>query len=124
MRDKLLTDKTVVFTSATLMLGGDFNAVATSLGLKPTEREAPSALRRRAAVARDRRRVAVRLRPAGDPVRRPPPAAARAATGSVKAQLDEICELVDAAGGRTLGLFSSRRAAEAAAEACASGCPT
>ena len=34
----------------------------------------------------------------------------------MKSQLDEICELVDAAGGRTLGLFSSRRAAEAAAE--------
>ena len=32
------------------------------------------------------------------------------------AQLDEIVELVDAAGGRTLGLFSSRRAAETAAE--------
>ncbi|MFC7504644.1 ATP-dependent DNA helicase, partial [Nocardioides sp. GCM10030258] len=32
------------------------------------------------------------------------------------AQLDEITELVDAADGRTLGLFSSRRAAEAAAE--------
>ena len=38
MRDKLLTDKTVVFTSATLMLGGDFSAVATSVGLKPSER--------------------------------------------------------------------------------------
>ena len=38
MRDKLLSDKTVVFTSATLMLGGDFNAVASSIGLKPTER--------------------------------------------------------------------------------------
>jgi ATP-dependent DNA helicase DinG len=33
------------------------------------------------------------------------------------AQLDEIVELVDAAEGRTLGLFSSRRAAETAAEA-------
>ena len=32
------------------------------------------------------------------------------------AHLDEIVDLVDAAGGRTLGLFSSRRAAEAAAE--------
>ena len=32
------------------------------------------------------------------------------------AMLDEIVELVDAADGRTLGLFSSRRAAEAAAE--------
>src|SRR3546814_19169344 len=38
MRDKLLADKTVVFTSATLMLGGDFNNIATSVGLKPTER--------------------------------------------------------------------------------------
>ena len=37
MRDKLLSDKTVVFTSATLRLGGDFGAVATSLGLKPSE---------------------------------------------------------------------------------------
>ena len=36
--------------------------------------------------------------------------------GLGKAQLDEIVELVDAAEGRTLGLFSSRRAAEAAAE--------
>ena len=38
MRDKLLTDKTVVMTSATLMLGGDFSSVATSVGLKPSER--------------------------------------------------------------------------------------
>jgi ATP-dependent DNA helicase DinG len=37
--------------------------------------------------------------------------------GLGKAQLDEIVDLVDAAEGRTLGLFSSRRAAEAAAEA-------
>ena len=36
--------------------------------------------------------------------------------GLGKAQLDEIVELVDAAEGRTLGLFSSRRAAETAAE--------
>ncbi len=38
MRDKLLGDKTVVMTSATLMLGGDFDALATSVGLKPAER--------------------------------------------------------------------------------------
>ena len=38
MRDKLLTDKTVVMTSATLKLGGDFDAVATSVGLRPSER--------------------------------------------------------------------------------------
>src|SRR4051794_13478349 len=38
MREKLLSDKTVVMTSATLMLGGDFNALATSVGLRPAER--------------------------------------------------------------------------------------
>ena len=38
LRHKLLADKTVVFTSATLKLGGDFTSVATSIGLKPTER--------------------------------------------------------------------------------------
>ncbi|HXH80395.1 ATP-dependent DNA helicase [Nocardioides sp.] len=115
MRDKLLSDKTVVFTSATLMLGGDFNAVATSLGLKPTERDATS---------RTQDVLPWRGLDVGSPfdygqqailyVARhlPPPGR----DGLVKAQLDEICELVDAAGGRTLGLFSSRRAAEAAAE--------
>ncbi|EUA50021.1 helicase C-terminal domain protein [Mycobacterium xenopi 3993] len=44
----------------------------------------------------------------------PPPG--RDGTGSVE-QLNEIAGLVDAAGGRTLGLFSSMRAARAAAEA-------
>ena len=45
LRDKLLTDKTVICTSATLKLGGDFTALATSIGLKPSERvdEAPAA---------------------------------------------------------------------------------
>ena len=37
MRDKLLTDKLAVFTSATLRLGGDFGAVAASYGLKAAE---------------------------------------------------------------------------------------
>jgi ATP-dependent DNA helicase DinG len=37
--------------------------------------------------------------------------------GPVEATLREIAELVDAADGRTLGLFSSRRAAETAADA-------
>jgi ATP-dependent DNA helicase DinG len=38
MREKLLAEKTVIFTSATLKLGGDFNAVATSLGLGAADR--------------------------------------------------------------------------------------
>jgi ATP-dependent DNA helicase DinG len=119
MRDKLLTDKTVVFTSATLMLGGDFSAVATSVGLKPSERvlEPTPDL---AAEALPWRGIDV-----GSPfnygqqailyVARHLPPPGRDGLG--KAQLDEIVDLVDAAEGRTLGLFSSRRAAEAAAEA-------
>ena len=69
MRDKLLADKTVVFTSATLMLGGDFGTVARSFGSEAGEAAGD-------AVARPRRRQPLRLRQAGDPVRRPPPAAA------------------------------------------------
>ena len=38
MREKLLSDKTAILTSATLMLGGDFSSLATSVGLRPAER--------------------------------------------------------------------------------------
>ena len=122
MRDKLLTDKTVVLTSATLMLGGDFSAVATTVGLKPSERVAVDD--REAAKERDESVLPWIGVDVGSPfdyrqqailyVARhlPPPGR----DGLVAAQLDEIVELVDAAEGRTLGLFSSRRAAEAAAE--------
>jgi ATP-dependent DNA helicase DinG len=122
MRDKLLTEKTVVFTSATLMLGGDFSAVATSVGLKPSERLVDGG-----PVAGSAPEGALPWRglDVGSPfdygqqailyVARHLPPPGRDGLG--KAQLDEIAELVDAADGRTLGLFSSRRAAEAAAEA-------
>ncbi|QBR92289.1 ATP-dependent DNA helicase [Nocardioides euryhalodurans] len=115
MRDKLLADKTVVFTSATLRLGGDFGAVATSLGLKPSEESAEES----------DGVVPWRGLDVGSPFdygtqsilylarHLPPPGR----DGLGPAQLDEIAELVDAADGRTLGLFSSRRAAETAAEA-------
>ena len=120
MRDKLLSDKTVVMTSATLMLGGDFGSVASNVGLKPSEQV------RRPGAETDPKDDALPWTglDVGSPfdysqqgilyVARhlPPPGR----DGLVKAQLDEIVELVDAAEGRTLGLFSSRRAAEAAAE--------
>ncbi|MEJ7834439.1 MAG: ATP-dependent DNA helicase, partial [Nocardioides sp.] len=118
MRDKLLSDKTVVMTSATLMLGGDFSALATSVGLKPGERVGVDALDGDDALPW----VGLDV---GSPfdygqqailyVARHLPPPGRDGLG--KAQLDEIAELVDAAQGRTLGLFSSRRAAETAAEA-------
>jgi ATP-dependent DNA helicase DinG len=120
MREKLLTDKTVVMTSATLMLGGDFSAIATSVGLRPAERVdvgAPDA-------AADDALPWVGL-DVGSPfdygqqailyVARHLPPPGRDGLGP--AQLDEIASLVDAAEGRTLGLFSSRRAAETAADA-------
>jgi ATP-dependent DNA helicase DinG len=120
MRDKLLTDKTVVFTSATLMLGGDFSAVATSLGLKPTERVGSVI-----APVKDETTLPWKGLDVGSPfdygqqsilyVARHLPQPGR--DGLAPAHLDEICDLVDALEGRTLGLFSSRRAAETAAEA-------
>jgi ATP-dependent DNA helicase DinG len=138
LRDKLLTEKTVVFTSATLKLGGDFDATARSLGLKVTERvdhsvddhayepqgpgetgldrtdgeEAPAVLPWRAIDVGspfDYGRQAILYVAA----KLPQPGR----DGLGEPQLEEICSLADAAGGRTLGLFSSRRAAEAAAEA-------
>ena len=120
MRDKLLTDKTVVFTSATLMLGGEFGAVATSLGLKPTER-----IGSQIATTDDETALPWKGLDVGSPfdygqqsilyVARHLPQPGRDGLG--QAQLDEICDLVDSLDGRTLGLFSSRRAAETAAEA-------
>jgi ATP-dependent DNA helicase DinG len=122
MREKLLSDKTVVFTSATLMLGGDFSSVATSVGLKPSERIVDGAPVVEASVSEHAQLW--RGLDVGSPfdygrqailyVARHLPPPGRDGLG--KAQLDEIVELVDAADGRTLGLFSSRRAAEAAAE--------
>jgi ATP-dependent DNA helicase DinG len=103
MREKLLADKTVVFTSATLRLGGDFGPVASTFGLTPDDYTgldvgSPFDYGQQAILY-----VARHLPPPGR-------------DGLGPAQLDEIVELVDAAGGRTLGLFSSRRAAETAAE--------
>ncbi|MDQ3616811.1 MAG: ATP-dependent DNA helicase [Actinomycetota bacterium] len=132
LRDRLLHDKTVVFTSATLMLGGDFNSVANSIGLRPGERldhslEAGDSAGSEATApssGEDDSSLPWRGIDVGSPfdyrqqailyVARhlPPPGR----DGFGPAQLDEIVDLVDAADGRTLGLFSSRRAAEAAAE--------
>ena len=118
MRDKLLRDKTVVMTSATLMLGGDFSALATSVGLKPSERVEIGAEPDEDALPWsgvdvgspfDYGRQAILY------VARHLPPPGRDGLG--ERQLDEIVDLVDAADGRTLGLFSSRRAAETAAEA-------
>lgn len=139
MRSQILGERTTVLTSATLKLGGDFATVAASIGLRPAERDdsptgsggetssggeagsggetgdaddgaddapmpwrgldvgSPFDYRRQAIVY-----VARALPPPGR-------------DGLSAESLAEIAELLWAAGGRTLGLFSSRRAAEAAA---------
>jgi ATP-dependent DNA helicase DinG len=155
LRDRLLSEKTVIFTSATLKLGGDFTALASSIGLKPAERvdhsiDDPADLSRQAAVdvdahvdddgaesSRDHSAgegevvasddaIALPWRgiDVGSPFDYPRQGILYVAKhlptpgrdGPGKAQLDEIGELLEAARGRTLGLFSSRRAAEVAAE--------
>ena len=111
LREKLFADRSVVLTSATLKLGGDFNGVGASLGLAPegTEGEdiptwkgldvgSPFDYPRQGILY-----VARHLNPPGR-------------EGSRGDMTDELAELVEAAGGRTLGLFSSMRAAQAAAE--------
>jgi ATP-dependent DNA helicase DinG len=126
LREKLFTDRSVVLTSATLKLGGDFDGVGASLGLGPEkapERAPASEPGAQTAEAEDgppqwrgldtgspfdyRKQgilyVASHLTPPGrEPTRHD--------------MLDELADLVGAAGGRTLGLFSSMRAAQTAAE--------
>ncbi|RVW03673.1 ATP-dependent DNA helicase [Rhodococcus spongiicola] len=126
LRSSLFAESTVVLTSATLTVGGSFDGLAANWGLPPesssrsdtataTGKEAPS----------DASSLHWNSLDVGSPfdhaksgimyVARhlPPPGR----DGLSPAFLDEIAELVTAAGGRTLGLFSSMRAAKAAAEA-------
>jgi ATP-dependent DNA helicase DinG len=111
LREKLFADRSVVLTSATLKLGGDFNGVGASLGLAP-EGTAGDDLPQWKGLD------------VGSPFDYPKQGilyvAKHLATpgreSSRTDMLDELAELVEAAGGRTLGLFSSMRAAQAAAE--------
>ncbi|WP_029252615.1 ATP-dependent DNA helicase [Paraoerskovia marina] len=106
IREHLLAERTGVLTSATLALGGSFEPVARSLGLDPEEtpwtgEDVGSPF--------DYGRQGILY------IARNLPAPGRDA--STEHQLDEIADLMTAAGGRTLGLFSSRRAATVAADA-------
>ncbi len=98
---ELLADKAVVATSATLTLGGRFEPVAAMIGLfddfQGLQVSSPFDYRAQGIVY-----VAKHLPPPGR-------------EGPSPELLDEVAGLVEAAGGRTLGLFSSRRAAEAVA---------
>lgn len=102
IRSRLLEDKAAVMTSATLALGGDFAAISRHLGVTDP-------------VTLD----------AGSPFDYPSQGILyiarhlpRPAAGGISPEaLDELAELITAAGGRTLGLFSSHKAALTAVEA-------
>ena len=106
LREKLFSERTVILTSATLELGGTFDTVATTLGL--TGGGAPAWRGLDVGSPFDYRQQAI----AYVATHLPPPGR----DGLPEAFLDEIELLVRAAGGRTLGLFSSMRAAKHAAE--------
>ncbi|WEH39315.1 ATP-dependent DNA helicase [Streptomyces sp. NBC_01218] len=111
LREKLFADRSVVLTSATLKLGGDFNGVGASLGLAPegtAGEDVPQwkGLDVGSPFDYPKQGILYVARHLATPGRE----------GSRTDMLDELAELVEAAGGRTLGLFSSMRAAQAAAE--------
>lgn len=106
VRDKVLADRTVVMTSATLELGGSFDAVAGTMGLRGEGAPAWTGLDVGSPFDYPRQAIAY--------VAAHLPAPGR--DGTASEALEELEALVRAAGGRTLGLFSSMRAAQAAAE--------
>ncbi|MDR8412524.1 ATP-dependent DNA helicase [Nonomuraea sp. 3-1Str] len=147
LRERLFGDRTVVLTSATLALGGTFDGMARQWGLAGPSASGSDAgatvagadagagaagdsgagsgggsgaADKRAAKAAEWRGIDV-----GSPfdhqrsgilyVAKHLPQPGR--DGLPEAYVDEIAELIEAAGGRTLGLFSSMRAAKAATEA-------
>ncbi|WP_012180679.1 ATP-dependent DNA helicase [Salinispora arenicola] len=108
----LYEDRTVVATSATLTLGGRFDSVARALGLEaPAEApvtSGPGWQSLDVGSPFDYARQGILYVAAHLP--RP------SASGLPDAAGAELLGLVEALGGRTLGLFSSRRAAQQAAE--------
>ncbi|WP_406302657.1 ATP-dependent DNA helicase [Streptomyces sp. NBC_00885] len=119
LREKLFAERSVVLTSATLKLGGDFNGVGASLGLAP-EGTAEAATGEGDELTSPQWKGLDVGSPFDYPKQGILYVARHLATpgreGSRGDMMDELAELVEAAGGRTLGLFSSMRAAQAAAE--------
>ncbi|WP_425426000.1 ATP-dependent DNA helicase [Amycolatopsis xylanica] len=126
LREKVFGLNTTILTSATLTLGGNFDTLARQWGLPAkqlkvvkaegaaTDKEAPSDLESIKWTGIDVGSPFDHKRNGILYMAKHLPAPGR--DGLQKSTLDEIAELVDAAGGRTLGLFSSMRAAKQAAE--------
>ena len=109
LRSRLFEQSTVVLTSATLTVGGSFDAMAAAWGLIGGDDEKQPFCGIDVGSPFEHAKAGILYVAA----QLPPPG--RDGTGSAE-QLDEIEALIGAAGGRTLGLFSSMRAARAAAE--------
>jgi ATP-dependent DNA helicase DinG len=107
VRGRLLREATVVVTSATLQVGGSFEPLAGAMGLVQGEEPAWEGLDVGSPFDYQRQGILYVAAHLPTPGR----------DGPVAPMLDELAALVAAAGGHTLGLFSSRRAAEQAAEA-------
>ncbi|RSD13713.1 ATP-dependent DNA helicase [Amycolatopsis eburnea] len=128
LRERVFNQHTTILTSATLTLGGTFDTMARQWGLPPgaarveqapgaaTEKEAPSD------VDAGPKWTGLDVGSPFDHKRNgilylakhlPPPGR----DGLASSTMDELAELIEAAGGRTLGLFSSMRAAKQATEA-------
>ena len=119
LREQVFGQATTVLTSATLTLGGDFRVFATSIGLNPADELIGSA----GGAEGDASWRGVDVGSPFDYAKQgilyvaaslPPPGR----DGLADAVLAEIAQLVWAAGGRTLGLFASRRNAEQAVTHC------
>ncbi len=118
LRNRLFAQRTVALTSATLALGGSFAPLATQWGLPPhgewepagEEHERPmtwTGLDVGSPFDHAKSGILYVARHLPQPGRDQLP----------EAYLTELAELIEAAGGRTLGLFSSMRAAKEAAGA-------
>ena len=109
LRDRLFSERTVTLTSATLAVGGSFVPLASEWGLNLPRDDQTSWTGLDVGSPFDHPRSGILY------VARhlPPPGRDQLA----EAYLTELEELIDAAGGRTLGLFSSMRAAIQAAGA-------
>lgn len=105
LRGRLFDTATTVLTSATLTVGGTFDAMASAWGLA----DGPKWQGLDVGSPFDHAKAGILYIAA----HLPPPG--RDGAGA-EDQLEEIAGLIEACGGRTLGLFSSMRAARAAAE--------
>jgi ATP-dependent DNA helicase DinG len=126
LRERVFGETTTVLTSATLTLGGAFDTLARQWGLPPSQAKAEKAAGTATdkAPPKDDDELKWTGLDVGSPfdhrrngilyVAKHLPAPGR--DGLPPSTLDEIAELIEAAGGRALGLFSSMRAAKQATE--------